>query len=76
MCHQKRKSKFEVFKDCLVATQLENKVNHLEKITLLWIVLKKIIKDFYKNNTLILRTQQIFKSEKYNILMKKLVRFI
>ena len=46
MCHQKRKSKFEVFKDCLVATQLENKVNHLEKNNIVMDSLKEDHKGF------------------------------
>ena len=31
MCVIKREFKFENYKNCLEATQLENKVNHLEK---------------------------------------------
>ena len=30
-CVIKRKLKFENYKNCLEATQLENKINHLEK---------------------------------------------
>ena len=41
-CVIKRKLKFENYKTCLVATQIENKVNHLKKIKLIKIVLKKI----------------------------------
>ena len=36
----KRKLKFENYKNCLEATQLENKINHLEKN-----VVKMIIKN-------------------------------
>ena len=30
-CVKKRKLKFEYYKNCLEATQLDNKINHLEK---------------------------------------------
>ena len=33
-CVIKRKLKFKYYKNCLEATQLENKINHLEKIIL------------------------------------------
>ena len=39
-CVMKRKLKFENYKNCLEATQLENKINHLEKN-----VVKMIIKN-------------------------------
>ena len=44
-CVIKRKSKFENYKNCLQATQLENKTNHLEKNQIGIDSLKKIIKD-------------------------------
>ena len=45
-CVIKRKLKFENYKNCLEATQLENKINHLEKSEInIDIVLKKIIKN-------------------------------
>ena len=45
-CIIKRKIKFENYKNCLEATQLENKINHLEKREInIDIVLKKIIKN-------------------------------
>ena len=40
----KRKLKFEDYQNFLEAIQLENKINHLKKIKLMQIVLKKIIK--------------------------------
>ena len=33
------------FENCLKATQLENKINKLEKIRLMWIALKKMKKN-------------------------------
>ena len=41
-CVIKRKLKFENNKNCLESTQLENRINHLEKIKLTQIVLKNI----------------------------------
>ena len=38
----KRKLKFEDYKNCLEAAQIESKRNHLEKIKLMQIVLKRI----------------------------------
>ena len=37
----KRKLKFEDYKNCLGATQIENKINYLEKIKLMWLILKR-----------------------------------
>ena len=42
-CLIKRKFKFENYENCLEPTQLENKINYIEKIKLTQIVLKKII---------------------------------
>ena len=64
-CLIKRKFKFGDYKNCLKATQLENKINQLQKIKLTQKFLEKIIKNVCtKNNKLILKTQQRFKSEK------------
>ena len=40
-CVIKRKLKFENFENCLEATQLENKINHVEKMKLTYIFLKR-----------------------------------
>ena len=62
-CFIKRKLKFEGYKNCLEAAQIENKIKHLEK--------NKIDvdspKEFIKNNRLILKTKQRFKSERHNV---------
>ena len=44
-CTIKRKLKFENYKNCLEATQLDNKKIFLKKLKLMKIVLKKIIKN-------------------------------
>ena len=68
-CLIKRKFKFGDYKNCLKATQLENKINQLQKIKLTQKFLEKTIKNVCtKNNKLILKTQQRFKSE--NLLLK------
>ena len=43
-CHKKQ-LKFQGYKNCLEATQLENRINHLEKNVLKYIISKKIIKN-------------------------------
>ena len=58
----KRKLKFEKYKNCLEATQLENKINHPEKNKIDIDSPKKDHKQFTENNKLILKTQQIFNS--------------
>ena len=44
-CGIKRKLKFEDYKNCLEAAQIGNKINHLEKMKLMRIVLKKMKKN-------------------------------
>ena len=65
-CAIKEKLNFEDYKHCLEATQLENKINKLEKNKWMIIVIKKIKKNS-KNNSLILKSKQIFRYEKHNV---------
>ena len=44
-CIIKRKLKFEIYKNCLEATQLPKKISHLEKRKIIMTVLKKVIKN-------------------------------
>ena len=44
-CVIKQKLKFENYKHCLEGTQLENKINQLEKIHLILKVLEKMIQN-------------------------------
>ena len=37
----KKKLKFENYKNCLEANQLKNKINHLKKSRLMWVVSEK-----------------------------------
>ena len=41
----KRKLRFENYKNCLEASQLENEIKHLEKIKLTKIIFKKTVKN-------------------------------
>ena len=68
-CVIKRKLKFEDYKNCLEASQLKNKINHLEKIDV--DSLRKHHKKFTKNNKLILKTRQRFRNEKHNVLFNE-----
>ena len=65
---KQKAQKFESYRSCLKATQLENKINYLEKI--------KIdidnIKEFIKNNKSTLRILQRFKSERHNVFTEEI----
>ena len=66
----KRKLKFQDYKNCLEAAQIENKINHLEKNKIDLDSPKEFIK-----KKLILRTQQRkqrFKSERHNVFTEKI----
>ena len=71
MCH-KRKLKFEYFKNCLEVAEIENKINHLEKNEIDVDSFKEDQKEFIKNNKLILKTQQIFKSERHIVFTEEI----
>ena len=66
-CVIKRKLKFQDYKNCLEECQIENKTNPLEKHKIEKDSLKEDQKEFVKNNKLILKTQQRFESERYNV---------
>ena len=60
--HCTKKIKFQDYKNCLEAAQIENKINHLEENKTDLDRFKELI----QNNKLILKTQQRFKNEKRN----------
>ena len=64
----KRKLKFEDYENCLEAAQIKNKINHLQKNT----INVDIPKEFIKNNKLILKTQQRFKSERHDVFTEEI----
>ena len=55
MCQKKKDLKFEYYKNCLEATQLENKIKHLEKNNVNTKSLKENHPEFIKNNELMLK---------------------
>ena len=67
-CDIKRKLNFQDYKNCLEAAQIENKINHLEN--------NKMdgdsLKEFIKNNNLMVETQQRFKSERHNVFTEEI----
>ena len=66
--------KFENYKNCLKATQVENKIKNLEnKIDV--DSLKKNYKELIKNNELILKTQKRYKSERRNAFIEDCFKF-
>ena len=66
-CVIKRKLKFDDYKHFLEATELENRINHLQQNNLDNNNLRKIMKKSLKNKKIILKSQQRFKSEKQYI---------
>ena len=73
-CVMKRKIKFENYNNCLEASKLENKINHLEKNKINITSLKNIgsLKEFIWIIRLILQTQQRFKSRRHNVFTEEL----
>ena len=74
-CVIKKKLKFEDYKNCLEATQTENKINHLEKNKTDSNSFKEDHKELVKNSKLMLKTQQRRRSEKH-VLLKKSTRLL
>ena len=71
-CVIKRELKFEEYKNCLEATEFENKINHLKKDELDVHSFKKGHEELKKNNKLILKTQQRFKMENHNMFIEEI----
>ena len=72
-CVIKRRLKFENYKNCLEATQLENKINHVEKNKInidSFFCYKRKHQKFIKK--IILQTQQRFKSERHNVFTEEI----
>ena len=72
----KRKRKSENYKNCLEAARIENKINHLEKNNADIDFLKEDQKEFRRNNKLIFKTQQRFKSEMLNVFTEENNKFV
>ena len=67
-CAIKRRIKFEDYKNCIEAGQIENKMNQLEKNE----IEVNGPDEFIKSNKLTLKTQQRFNSEWYNVFTDKI----
>ena len=65
-CFIKRKLKFKDYKKCLKVSQIENKMNYLEKKEIDADCLKEDNKEFVKKKVM-LKTQQGFKNERHNV---------
>ena len=71
-CVKKRKLKVENYKNCFEATSLDSKVKYLEKNEINIDSLKNVRKEFIKDNKLILKTQERFKSERHIVFTEEI----
>ena len=75
-CVVKRKLKFENYKNCLKASQLKNKINHLEKNKVIninsFFCYKRKHKEFIRKNKSILKPQQISISARHNVFTEEI----
>ena len=71
-CVIKRKFTFENYKNCLEATQLENKISYLQKNQIDIDSIKKDHKELIKNHKLILQTQQGLKGGRHNVFTEEI----
>ena len=67
-CVIKRKLKFVDYKNCLEAIKLESKRKDEIDVD----SLRNNHREFIKNNKVILKTQQIFKKERYNVFTEEI----
>ena len=65
----KKTLKFEKYKNCLEATQLENKISYLEENKIIINNLQKNYEQFIRNNKSILKTPQ---SERHNVFTEEI----
>ena len=73
----KGKHKFEDFKHCLEPTQLEKKKENVgKKFNLMRIALEQVMLNSYKNNKLILKSQQIRRSRIYNVFNEEVNKIV
>ena len=63
-------------KNCLEVTQLENKISYLQNNKINTCSLKQLFKQFLKNDKSILKTQQIFKSERHNVFIEEISKIV
>ena len=75
-CVIKRKLKSEDYKNCFERTQLENKINQLEKTKVNIDNLKESHKECIKNNKLRLKSQRRFRSQKHNVFTEEVNKIV
>ena len=68
---KERKLKFQDYKNCLEAVQIENKINCFKKNKIQVDSIKEDQKYFVKDNKLMLKIQRRFKSERHNVFPKE-----
>ena len=73
-CVIKGKLKFQDYKNCLEAAQIERKINYLRKNKTDVDRLKEHQKEFVKNSETILKTQQRFKSKRHNVFNEEIYK--
>ena len=71
-CVIKRKLKFENYRNCLKATQPDNKTNYLENNEINAESLTRDHKEFIENNKLKLKPQKRFKSKRYKLFTEEI----
>ena len=69
----KGKQNYQDYKNFLETAQIENKINHLEKNKFNVDSLEDQ-KEFIRNNKLILKTQERFKSERHNVYTEEIIK--
>ena len=69
---QEEKLHFKIINTQLEAAQIENKINHLEKNEIVLNSSKEDKKEFVKNNKLILKIQEKFRSETHNVFIEEI----
>ena len=74
-CVIKRKIIFENYKNCLEATQLDNKIHYLQRNKIAKDILKNNHTEFIKNNEIIIKKQYRFKNETHNIFTEEINNF-
>ena len=75
-CVIKKNIKFEIFENCLQATQIEDNINNIAKYKIDIDSLKIDQKDFIKNNKLISKIQQSYKSERHNVSTEEMNKIV
>ena len=71
-CIIRRKFNFQDYKNSLETAQVENRIKHLEKNKIDVERLKELQKELVKNNKLLLKRQQSFRSENHKVFTEEI----